>query len=121
MYILRGILKKFCENNVKGTSRHLRPVIFPLKLTVFLPVVFFKRTKFNKVFISMESAFSRRLFRSVVTARECFKYQPWGKRTKYSCLKFSKYKADIFDMIQNALEDNMDKALVYKWTKRETV
>ena len=36
---------------------------------------------------------------------------------KNSCLKLSKY---TFDMIQNTLEDNnMDKTIVYKWTKRK--
>ena len=41
---------------------------------------------------------------------------------KKSCLKLSKYKADTFDMIQNAVENNnMDKAMVYKGTKREKV
>ena len=45
-----------------------------------------------------------------------------AQATKNSCLKLSKYKADTFDMIQNALENNnMDKAMVYKGTKRENV
>ena len=42
--------------------------------------------------------------------------------TKNVCPKLSKYKADNFYMIKNALEDNnMDKATVYKWTEREKV
>ena len=41
---------------------------------------------------------------------------------KNECLKLSKYQADTFDMIQNALEaNNMNKATVYMWTKREKV
>ena len=37
-------------------------------------------------------------------------------------LKFSRYKADTFDIILNALEENnMDKAIVCMWTKREKV
>ena len=60
--------------------------------------------------------------------RGMFYYQPgkgdtWDARyTNILCLKLFKYKADTFEMIQNALEDNnMDKAIVYKQTKREKV
>ena len=41
---------------------------------------------------------------------------------KKSGLKLSKYKADTFDMIQNAFEENnKDKAIVYTWAKRKKV
>jgi len=53
----------------------------------------------------MKFAFFRRLFSSDVTAQE-----------------LSKFKADTFDMIQNAFGENiMDKATVYVWIKREKV
>ena len=75
------------------------------------------------------SCFLVGMFSSVAQHGNVFKaHQSWVKedtwipRHKNVCPKLSIYKADTFEMIQNALEDNKtDTAIVYKWTKREKV